>query len=320
MSGTSRTTRRLLGIAACLAAAGATATAGTATAGVPTTGGQSGGCGTPAPQPPGSGATRTVTRGGLDRTVRLHLPAGYTADRPWPALLVFHGRGSSGPEIEEFSRLSELPAIVAYPDGVPGGEGKQAWQGAPYSAPRVDDVAFTDDLLDHTEAGLCVDSTRVYATGKSNGGGFTDVLTCRASDRIAAVAPVAGACYRTGEPRCDPGRPVPVLSFHGTGDATIPYAGDADRGLPPIPEWVDGWAGRDGCDPDPATRRTEPDITVSRWSGCSSGADVEHVAIDDGGHTWPGAAAYSGGGATTRTIRASELIWAFLSRHTLERS
>ncbi|MBW0102641.1 poly(3-hydroxybutyrate) depolymerase [Pseudonocardia sp. KRD-291] len=301
-------------------AAGATAGAGAAAAGTSPQGGRSAGCDAPAPQPPAGGETRTVSSGGLDRTVRVHLPAGYTADRPWPVLLVFHGRGSSGPEIEGFSGLSELPAIVAYPDGVPGGEDKRSWQGAPYSAPGVDDVAFTGDLLDQLEAGLCVDGDRVYATGKSNGGGFTDVLACRSSDRIAAVAPVAGAYYRTGEPPCEPGRPVPVLSLHGTGDATIPYAGDPDRELPPIPEWVAGWAGRDGCDPEPATRRTEPDITVSEWSGCASGADVEHVAVDGGGHTWPGATAYSGGGATTQTIRASELIWAFLSAHTLERS
>ncbi|MEU6696971.1 poly(3-hydroxybutyrate) depolymerase [Pseudonocardia sp. NPDC046786] len=316
MPGTRRA--RLLALAACLsvAVAGVIGTAATASAGERPPP-RSPGCGTPAPQQPGTSVDRTVRSGGLDRAVRLHLPPDYTADRAWPVVLVFHGRGNSGPTTEEFSELSAPPAILAYPDGVPGGEDRRAWQGAPYSAPGVDDVAFTGDLLDELESTLCVDTKRVYATGKSNGGGFTEILACRLADRIAAFAPVAGAYYRAGEPPCEPGRAVPVLSFHGTGDVTIPYAGDAARGLPAIPDWVAGWADRNSCTPQPATRRIEPDVTVSTWSGCDDRARVEHVAIDDAGHTWPGATLYSGGGSTTYTVRATDLIWDFFSRHRL---
>lgn len=273
--------------------------------------GPTAGCGARPSQEPGTSADRTLTSGGIERSVRVHLPDGYTADRAWPVVLVFHGRGNSGPTTEGFSGLSELPAIVAYPDGVPGGEGKRSWQGAPYSAPGVDDVAFTGDLLDHLEDTLCVDTHRVQATGKSNGGGFTEILACRMPARIAAIAPVAGAYYRAGEPPCAPGRPVPALFVHGTADATIPYTGDADRGLPAIPDKVAEWADRDGCRAEPATRRIEPDVTVQRFEGCARGGQVGHVAVDGGGHTWPGATAYSGGGHTTQTVRASELIGAF---------
>ena len=81
-----------------------------------------------------------------------------------------------------------------------GDENKQAWQGAPYSAKGVDDVAFTADLLD-TAGGVASASTAnaVYATGKSNGAGFTGILACRMADRIAAIAPVAGAFYQQGK-------------------------------------------------------------------------------------------------------------------------
>lgn len=57
---------------------------------------------------------------------------------------------------------------------------------------------------------------------------------------------------------------------------------------------------------------TEPDITVARWRGCDRGAEVRHVAVTDGGHTWPGADSYSGGGYTTQTIEAHEVMWQFL--------
>ncbi|MFG1815174.1 alpha/beta hydrolase family esterase [Kribbella sp. NPDC049174] len=127
-----------------------------------------------------------VVSGGITRTYRLHVPEKYTAV---------------------------------------GDENKQAWQGAPYSAAGVDDVKFTADLLDKLEGELCVDTDAVYAAGKSNGAGFTAILACELADRIAAIAPVAGAFYQPGK-RCAPSRPVPVLDIHGTGDTTIPSGGD----------------------------------------------------------------------------------------------
>ncbi|OZM79130.1 PHB depolymerase family esterase [Pseudonocardia sp. MH-G8] len=280
---------------------------------------RSAGCGQAAPQDPGTSVLQTVRSGDRDRTYQLHLPPGYDPARAWPVVLVFHGRGNSGARTEEFSKLSTLPAIVAYPNGVVGqGDGeRQAWQGAPYSAPGVDDLAFTSDLLDRLESGLCVDERRVYATGKSNGAGFTGILACRASERITAIAPVAGAFYGTGEPPCEPARAVPVIEFHGTGDATIPYTGDTERGLPAIADWAAAWAQRDGCHAGPQHETVGADVTVSRWTGCEGGAQVRHVAVEGGGHTWPGSDSYSGGGHTTQTIEAHEVAWEFLRHHRL---
>ncbi|WP_078900472.1 alpha/beta hydrolase family esterase [Streptomyces sp. SBT349] len=297
----------------------APATAAPATASAETGGA---GCRRPAPQEPGTSAPHTLTSGGLDRGYRLHLPEEYDGRRDWPLVLAFHGRGNTGAGTEEFSQLSSLPAVVVYPEGVVGtGDGdRQAWQGAPYAAPGVDDVAFTADLLDELTAELCVDERRVYATGKSNGAGFTALLACRMADRIAAIAPVAGAYYPgTGED-CAPSRPVPVIAFHGTGDVTIPFAGDPERGLPAVPDWTAAWAERDGCAAGLPPRVIEPDITVSRWVGCDRGARVTQVAVTDGGHTWPGADVYSGGGITTQTIEAHEELWRFLRVHRLPAS
>jgi polyhydroxybutyrate depolymerase len=282
----------------------------------------SGGCRTPAPQAPGTSAPHSLTSQGIERTYQLHLPPDYNPRRAWPLILAFHGRGNTGAGTEEFSKLSTLPAIVAYPNGVIGtGDGdRQAWQGAPYAAPGVDDVAFTSDLLNTLEDRLCVDQRRVYATGKSNGAGFTGLLACRMADRIAAIAPVSGAFYPETGQDCRPSRAVPVIDFHGTGDVTIPYAGDADRGLPAIPDWTAAWAQRDNCAKRVRDRVTEPDITVSRWVGCDKGAEVRHVAVSGGGHTWPGADSYSGGGYTTQTIEAHQVLWEFLRHYRLPRT
>jgi poly(3-hydroxybutyrate) depolymerase len=275
---------------------------------------RSAGCGTDPGQAPGSSVLRTLTSDGRERTVQLHLPAGYRSDRAWPVVLVFHGRGNTGAGTEAFSGLDALPAIVAYGNGVVGtGDGdRQAWEGAPYSAPEVDDIAYTNDLLDTLESDLCVDTRRVYATGKSNGAGFTGILACELSDRIAAIAPVAAAFYGTGHPDCAPERPVPVIEFHGTADATIPYDGDADRGLPAIQDWSAAWADRNGCGTRPRVEETAADVTTYRWTRCDRGADVTHVAVLGGGHTWPGEDSYSGGGYATHSIEAHEVMWEFL--------
>ena len=279
-------------------------------------------CAIPTDQPGGTSALRTLASGGRERSYVLHLPDGYEHRSDWPLVVVYHGRGNSGAETEAFSKLSTLPAVVAYPNGEIGtGDGdRQAWQGAPYEPPGVDDVAFTEDLLDELQATTCVDERRTYATGKSNGAGLVGLLACRLPDRFAAVAPVAGAFYPGTALGCEDTAPVPVMDIHGTGDVTIPYAGDADRALPAIPDWVGGWVGRDGCRARPHTRVTEPDITTTRWRGCRKGTEVVHVAVTDGGHVWPGADVYSGGGYVTQTIEAHEVIWDFFSRHRLDRS
>lgn len=275
------------------------------------------GCGTAAPQQPGTSRDHSIDSGGLDRSYRLHLPDDYVAARPWPVVLAFHGRGNDAVRTEGFSQLSTLPAVVVYPNGVVGlGDGeRQAWQGAPYSAPGVDDVTFTADLLDRLERELCLDTGRVYATGKSNGAGFTGLLACRMSDRITAIAPIAGAFYPGTRESCTSQRPMPVIEFHGTGDTTIPYSGDTERDLPAVTDWVAGWADRNDCDAAPVSRRLEPDITFTRYRGCDDHAQVHHVAVDGGGHTWPGADSYSGGGYTTHTIEAHEVLWRFVSRY-----
>jgi poly(3-hydroxybutyrate) depolymerase len=300
-------------VLACLAAAVSAATLLT----IPAAATPQRGCGAP-PQEPGTSVLHTIESGGLQRTYQLHLPDDYLQKRDWPLIVAYHGRGNTGVGTETFSNLSTLPAVVAYPNGVIGlGDGdRQAWQGAPYSAPGVDDVAFTGDLLDELAHTLCVDERRVYATGKSNGAGFVGILGCVLADRITAIAPIAGAFYPNGID-CRPSRPVPVIDFHGTADATIPYTGDADRGLPAIKDWVTAWADRDRCRFQTPDTVIDPDITIERWTGCARGTEVVHVAVTGGGHTWPGADSYSGGGYTTQTVEAHEVLWQFVRRYSL---
>lgn len=274
-------------------------------------------CAKPTDQEPDSSQKYELTSGDIERSYVLRLPEGYDRRADWPLIVAYHGRGSTGVEVEGYSELSDLPAVVAYTDGAIGtGSGyRKAWQAAPYEAPGVDDVAFTADLLAAIEADHCIDTDRVYATGKSNGAGLAAHLACALPGTFAAVAPVAPALYPGTRTGCEEAPPTPVLEIHGVADATIPYQGDADRDLPAIPEWTQAWADHNGC----TTTRTKVkrDVETTRWTGCDQGAEVQHVAVDGGGHVWPGGDIYSGGGHVTHTIESATVIWDFFSRHRL---
>ncbi|MFF1614961.1 alpha/beta hydrolase family esterase [Amycolatopsis sp. NPDC058278] len=255
-------------------------------------------------------ATRHVTSGGLDREYTVHLPAGYQPWRPYPLVLSFHGHKRTSRYQEELSGFSALDAIAVYPQGLIGTDGESAWTGAPYSA-AADDVLFTSDLLTALQRTLCVDPGRIFAAGKSNGGGFAGVLVCRLAGRIAAFAPVSGAFYPQGG-ACHPSRPVPVLDFHGTADTTIPYSGNPAKGLPAIPDWLAAWSTRDGCRPDPVSWTPVAGVVAQKWLGCA----LEHYRVEGAGHVWPSTRP-DNNSATPAVIDATPVIWRFFRSHPL---
>jgi polyhydroxybutyrate depolymerase len=187
----------------------------------------------------------------------------------------------------------------------------------------VDDVAFVRDLLDEIEARYCIDPKRVYATGMSNGGFLSHRLACEVSDRIAAVAPVAGVLGIPPE-SCNPGRPVPVLHFHGTADPMVPYTG----GTPLIPQLGVGivfrsvantmshWRSKNACSGFEKTFYANGDATCVEWPDCAMGAQTALCTIDGGGHTWPGGVPIPAG-KTSTDIDATATMLEFFAAHPL---
>jgi polyhydroxybutyrate depolymerase len=156
----------------------------------------------------------------------------------------------------------------------------------------LDDVGFVLAVLDQVERDLPVDRDRVYATGISNGGMLAYRLACDASDRFAAIGPVAATLVTDG---CSPTEPVSVLHIHGLVDGNVPF----DGGLPtksfqlnppvyrPVRESLDVFVRAAACRPTPRVR-TQGVVTTERWRGCTGRSAVELVTIADGGHSWPG--------------------------------
>jgi polyhydroxybutyrate depolymerase len=269
-------------------------------------------------EPLGQTVTETMASGGYQRSYLIHLPSTYRSWLPTPVVMAFHGRKGDGTDIEAFSGLDALPAIAVYPVGLPGEADEPAWQGAPYQPPS-DDVLFVSDLLDRLQSSLCVDPLRIYATGKSNGGGFTALLACRLEHRIAAFATVAGAFYPETTVGCGPGRPVSLVDFHGTADPIVGYDGEASshgEPLPALPDWVQNWADHDHCGSAVETP-IGTDVTQVAYPGCAGHAQIVHYRVAGAGHTWPGELIDSGPGSATQTISATTVLWTFFRTHPL---
>ncbi|KAH8896769.1 alpha/beta-hydrolase, partial [Thozetella sp. PMI_491] len=187
------------------------------------------------------------------RTYTVRIPPKYDSARAYPLIVAFHGHGGSSDQIHAISKWETFDTngeyIVVYPQGV-----NNAWEGPSYADPTVDDLAFVDDLLTRFRNNYCIDNTRIYASGMSNGGGFVDLLACSSQgSNFAAFAMSSAALYADnlgagpGDRACTPSRKqIPIMEIHGSADPVIPYNGGAVTGgtTPPILQWLNAWSTR----------------------------------------------------------------------------
>jgi len=266
------------------------------------------------PTPAGGGnytvgtSVQEIVSGGQTRQYRLHVPPSYQPGSPMALVLNLHGLNETAAQQEAISGMSakadEAGFIVAYPEGI-----DQTWH-VGSRAEGAADLQFMRDLIADVQSALSIDPDRIYATGISNGAQMSNRLGCDASDVIAAIGPVSGGYPPSQE--CAPGRPVPVVGFHGTADQLIPYEGQGHL-LLPAEEWAADWAARNGCNPTHAVTYQGAEVTGQTWSGCQNGADVVFYTIEGGGHGWPGSDL--GAGVTTKEIDATDIIWEFFAAH-----
>ena len=267
----------------------------------------------------------TIVSSGLAREYLLYVPASYDRAKPTPLVISMHG-GAMWPaaqkEIDRWDRVAdEHGFIVVYPSGV-SGRGPRAWR-AGREPGLTRDVQFISELIDTLRASYNIDPTRVYANGLSNGGGMSFALSCRLSDRIAAVGVVATAIFLPWS-ACTDERPVPMIAFHGTDDRQAPYNGGtswvASGAFPNIPGWTATWARRNGCAASPVESSVAADVTRIEYPNCAENAAVVLYRVEGGGHTWPGGKPIPEWfvGITIESIDASSLMWAFFREHPLQ--
>jgi polyhydroxybutyrate depolymerase len=276
---------------------------------------------------------RTLTVEGLERHYLVHIPQTYDPQTLTPVVLALHGAGMDSSTMVWFCGLNQQSEqsgfVVVYPSGTGVGPFR-AWNAGGFSGKlaerRANDVAFIRRVLDDLSTVVNVDAKRVYACGMSNGGMMCYRLAAELSDRIAAIAPVAGT-MAIDDVR--PQRPVPVIHFHGLQDDIVPFAPKNNK-VPPflrlkgVEESIQTWVALNGCHEQPRTETIsregdETKVTRTTYSGGKDGAEVVLVVIENGGHTWPGQPPLVKFiGKSARNISANALMWEFFQKHPLK--
>ena len=263
----------------------------------------------------------SITHDGIQRNYILYIPEIYDGDTAVPLILNFHGFGSNAAQqmfYGDFRDIADTEGfLLVHPEGTTF-IGNQFWNvGFPGISSTIDDVGFTEALIDELATLYTIDLDRVYATGMSNGGFMSFLLACQLSEKIAAVASVTGSMTQDTFDDCNAQRPTPVLQIHGTEDDVVLYNGNTLS--IPIADVISYWVDYNNCETTPTTT-TFPDIDPSDGSTIEhsvyedgdNGSTTEHMKVIGGGHTWPGSVINSPG--TNQDIDASMEIWLFFSR------
>lgn len=243
--------------------------------------------------------------GGQQRTVFVHIPKTYSAKKPSPVVLAFHGYGGNGKQLADGSGLNALADqqgfIAVYPDGL-----DRRW-----SVGGDQDVAFVGALLDRLQQQYGADSRRIYATGISNGGFLVQRLACEMPTRVRAFASVVATVPNGLQQDCQSKVPVSMLMMNGTDDRKVPWNGGTlgYGSILSVPDSIRFWQQKNGCPTQPKTQNVNARVQIDRYLGCRGGAEVELVTLKGAGHVFP-----RGGGGANSLIDGSREIWQFFQR------
>ena len=264
----------------------------------------------------------SITHDGIQRDYIVYIPELYDGTTTVPLVLNFHGYGSNAAQqmfYGDFRDIADTEGfLLVHPEGTTF-IGDQFWNvGFPGLSSTIDDVGFTEALIDELATLYAIDLDRVYATGMSNGGFMSFLLACQLSEKIAAVASVTGSMTQDTFNDCNAQLPTPVLQIHGTDDGVVLYNGN-NLSIP-IADVISYWVDYNNCETTPTTT-TLPDVDVSDGSTVEhsvyedgdNGITTEHMKVIGGGHTWPGSVINTAG--TNQDIDASMEIWLFFSRY-----
>ena len=256
-------------------------TGGTTSAG---TGGSSGGAGADAVPSAGCAKTRTLQNGtinitysGASRKYILRVPTSYDNNQPYRLVFAFAESGSSAQSVADrnyftLATLDSKNTIFAAPDA---SNGAGSWSNT--------DVGLTDAILAQLEGDLCIDKTRVFATGFSFGAGMAMALACTRADVFRAVAFFSGADLTSSCPTTLT-KPIAYYASQASEDAngmspTDPMTGEMKQAQ---------FAAVNGCTAEPAST-TYPAAgqphTCTNYKGCSAGHPTEYCVFN-GSHGW----------------------------------
>ena len=283
--------------------------------------------------------TRVVMIGEVERRYEVHVPESFDPEQEIPVVIAFHGGGGNPQTMVPISRLNEKSDEAGFIVVYPYGSGINPDRNLTFNGGEccgfamhheIDDVGYIRAVLEDLAGVAKVDQGAVFATGLSNGGIMSYRLAAELSDRIAAIAPVGGPLMMES---INPKRPVAVIHFHGTADNFAPFDGgfgkngQGGKGVTDfrsVDDSIQTWVKVNQCESEPRIEKLPDEaddgmeVTRFTWAGGEGGTEVVLIAIDGGGHTWPGVqppGAASFLGPSTKDISANDLMWEFFLKH-----
>lgn len=215
---------------------------------------------------------KTINSGGQNRDYILRVPDDYDNTKPYRLIMAYHwlngnaeqvANGGMGGSTEDpyygLWDLAENSTIFAAPEGLNAGWGNDGNR----------DVELTDAILEEIMGDLCIDTSRIFATGFSFGGGMSYALACARADVFRGVALYAGA-QLSG---CQGGTtPIAYFHAHGVSDGVL----DISQGRPLRDRFVEV----NGCTPMNPEEPPEGSGThiCTSYEGCSEGYPVRWCA------------------------------------------
>ena len=279
----------------------------------------------------------------LARSYILHLPPAAASSAPLPLVIAFHGGGGNAKGFQQYAGLDAVADREGFAVVYPNGTGHPIVQGRllTWNAGRccgwaldnkIDDVGFTLRVVESVAQVARIDRSRVYATGHSNGAMMSYRLAAEAADRIAAIAPVAGAMNL--KRAFAPSRAVPVLHIHSIDDPRALYAGGDNKSFAgitihhePVIASLQLWEKHNRCAgagselerrkaAAPNGQAEQRAIHVA--AACPKDTAIELWKLSGVGHAWPGEnpgpLPETVMGPHSNVISAAEEAWKFFKR------
>lgn len=285
---------------------------------------------------------RVITTDQGDREFILYVPASYDPAKPVALVIMLHGFGGTGlsaaKETGWSAKADQESFIVLYPEASRPDPLKpqnfrrnpQAWNdgsGRFHAAEKeIDDVRFLAAMLDQVSTQFKIDSDRIFVTGFSNGASMAFRVGAELSQRIAAIAPVAGTCWIE---KITPSRPISLCYITGLADSLNPIEGGFPKlafggkeqggaSKPPVQVFIDQWIKALGCSGEPQSDETTSGVRKRTYGMGQENSEIMFITVEGLGHHWPGGVGQAPNflvGKSSDKLKATELLWEFFKSH-----
>lgn len=165
---------------------------------------------------------------------RLYVPEDYESTKEYPVIVFLHGAGERGTgntaqltnAIQNlFDTQKQVKESIVIAPQCPTGKRwvETDWTKGNYDSSSIQEeqLATVMKILKEIQANYTTDQDRIYAIGLSMGGIATWNLLMNHSDVFAAGIPICGAADVN---KANILKNIPIWTFHGTADPTVPYS------------------------------------------------------------------------------------------------